>query len=153
MMSKQKISQIVILVLVLVLVFSNFSRLVPEEKNYEVYTNGLTGYKNNNFSDAYYLLGKVSKFSKIKPAAIYRQALCAEKLGDKQSEIRKYKDIIWSYPNSFLAIRAQYLIAQRQYETKNFKKAKNDFTSNPESALRWEKWYSMDCFFIEFIIF
>lgn len=129
MMSKQKISQIVIVVIVLVLVVSNFSRLIPEEKNYETYTKGLNGYKNNNFSDAYYTLGKVSRFSKIKPAAIYRQALCAERLGDKKTEINKYKEIIRTYPNTFLAIRSKYLIAQQLFEDKNFKKAKKEFAN------------------------
>lgn len=127
MISKQKISQIVIVVIVFILVVSNFSRLIPEEKNYETYTKGLSGYKNNNFSDAYYTLGKVSKYSKIKPAAIYRQALCAERLGDKKTEINKYREIIRVYPNTFLAIRSKYLIAQYQYQDKNFKKAKKEF--------------------------
>ncbi|MEI8128886.1 MAG: hypothetical protein WCG95_04630, partial [bacterium] len=78
-MSKQKILSIVIVVLILFTLFSNISRFTPETKNYQIYTQALNEYNNNDFLEAYHLFGNISIFSKIKPAATYRQALCADK--------------------------------------------------------------------------
>lgn len=128
-MSKQKILSIIIAVIVSLALFSNISRFTPEAKNYQVYTQALAEYNNNDFSEAYHSFAEVSRFSKIKSAAIYRQALCAEKLGDTKSEIKKYNEVISHYPNSILSIRAQYLKAQRLYESKKFRTAKKEFNS------------------------
>jgi len=114
-------------VLILILTLANISIFIPESRNYKVYTHALEEYKENNFSYAYYVFGEISRFSKLKPAAIYRQALCADKLNDKKTEINKYKEVIRKYPNSLIAIRAKYLKAQQFYESKNFKKAKKEF--------------------------
>lgn len=129
MISKQKILLIVTSVLVVFWLLANISRVIPESKNYETYMKALNQYGNNNFTEAYYTFGNVSKFSKIKPAAIYRQALCADKLGDKKTETKKYKEIIKKYHNSPLTIRARYLKAQQLYQDKNNKKAKKEFKS------------------------
>lgn len=128
MMSKQKIVLIIIAVSAFILTLLNISALTPETKNYEAYKKALVTYNNGGYSDAYYLFSKVTKFSKLKPAAIYRQALCADKLDDTKTEIKKYKEIERKYPNTFLSIRAKYLEAQQLYEDKNFRKAKKEFT-------------------------
>lgn len=129
MMSKQKIFLIIIAVLFLISLGVNIARLVPETKNYNAYTEGLEEYKNNNYSEAYRLFGKVSRFSKLKPAAIYRQANCADKLGDVKTEINKYKDIIFFYPTSELTLKVKYSKAQIAYENKNYGVAKREFES------------------------
>ncbi len=126
-MSKQKILSIVIVVLILFMLFPNISRFTPETKNYQVYTQALNEYNNNDFLEAYHLFGDVSKFSKIKSAAIYRQALCAEKFGNKKTEVKKYNEVIRTYPNSILSLRAKYIRAQLFYQSKNFRKAKKEF--------------------------
>lgn len=125
-MPRKKILLIVAVVLFLILL-TNISRLMPEQKNYERYSQALFEYSENDFSDAYYTFGKISKFSKLKSAAIYRQALCSEKLGDEKTELKKYKEVMNRYPNSILAIRSRYLRAQIYYEKEDFKKAKKDF--------------------------
>lgn len=127
MISKQKILLITTYVLVLFLVLSNITRLIPETKNYETYRNALNEYSGNDFQRAYHTFGKVSRFSKLKPAAIYRQAICADKLDDKKTEIKKYKEIIKQYPNSLLTIRAKYSKAQQIYQDNNYKKAEREF--------------------------
>lgn len=137
MIVKQKILLIIIAVLFLISLIGNLSRLVPESRNYENYTKALSEYNDNEYIDAYYSFGKVSKFSKLKPAAIYRQALCSDKLGDTKTEIKKYKEIIRYYPSSALSLRAKYLKAQQLYENENYKKAKKEFknilTRNPKT--------------------
>lgn len=127
MIQKQKILPIVIAVLILILGVSNLSRLVPESKNYQVYEEALNEYNSGDFSEAYDMFGKVSRFSKLKSAALYRQALCAGKLGNDKTEIRKYKEVIKHSPNSMLGLKAKYLKAQRSYESRDFKKARKEF--------------------------
>lgn len=127
MIQKQKILLIVTIVLILLAVIANVSRLVPESKNYQNYKEALNLYNSANFSKAYHAFGHVSRFSKLKPAAIYRQALCAKKSGDKKTEIRKYKEEMWYYPNSLLGLKSKYLNAQELYESKNYRKAKREF--------------------------
>lgn len=136
-MSKQKILSILTIVLILIFSAGSILNFTPEAKNYNVYSQALSEYNNNHFSQSYYLFGKVSKFSKLKQAALYRQALCANKLGDKKTELKKYKEIINRYSNSILAIRAKYLKAQLFYESKKYKKAEKEFkkilTDYPET--------------------
>lgn len=127
MISKQKIGLIIIAGLFIIFAGMNVSRLIPETQNYKVYSEALGKYNNNELSESYHLFGRVSRFSKLKPAAIYRQALCAEKLSDTKTELKKYKEVIKYYPSSVLSLRSKYQRAQRYYEGKNYKKAKKEF--------------------------
>lgn len=126
---KQKILLILLVMLLLVLGVLNISRLTPESKNYKYYEVALSQYNSGGYPDAYHSFGKISRFSKLKTAAVYRQALCAEKSGDKKTEISKYKEVIRFSPNSMLGLKAKYLNAQQFYDSKNFRKAKKEFSS------------------------
>lgn len=129
MMLKQKILFIITIVLFLVLGIYNISRLTPESKNYKSYIEALNQYNNGEFSQAYHSFGKVSRFSKLRSAAIYRQALCENKLGNEEAENKKYKEVIRYYPNTMLGIKTQYISAQHFYESKNYRKAKKEFNN------------------------
>lgn len=126
---RQKIFIIIIAILFLISLFFNLAKIAPETRNYDNYTHALKKYNNKSYADAYYLFAKVSRFSKLKPAAIYRQALCADRLGDQKAEEKRYKQIIRNYPHSTLALRSRYLKAQLDYENKNNKKATSEFRS------------------------
>lgn len=128
MISKQKIALIAVIVLILAYTsVNNIVNFIPESKNYSTYTLALRQYNHNDYTDAYYTFGKVSKFSKLKSAALFRQALCAEKSGDEKAEVNKLREVIWGYPSSSLALKAKYLRAQHSYEHKNLRKAKKEF--------------------------
>lgn len=127
MILKQKILLIITIVLLLLVGTPNISRLIPESKNYHAYTEALNLYNNGCYSKAYHAFGKVSRFSKLKAAAVYRQALCADKSNDKETEIKKYKEVMKHYPSSLLGLKSKYINAQHLYESKNFKKAKKEF--------------------------
>lgn len=129
MISKKKIILIAIIIISVILIaIINIPKIwAPEEKNSKLYTEALLEYNNNSFQDAYYSFAKISMLSKLKPAAIYRQALCGEKLGDERGAIKKYKEVIDSYPHSIITIRARYLLAQTYYNSKDLKKAKREF--------------------------
>lgn len=137
MILKQKILLILTVVLLLIVGIANVSRLIPESKNYKLYTEALNDYNNAKFSDAYHAFGKVSRFSKLKSAAVYRQALCADKLGDEKTAVRKHQQVIKYYPNSLLGLKSKYLNAQSFYAAKNFRKARKEFnnilTQHPKS--------------------
>lgn len=127
MITKEKIFFIAISILFLISLGINLLRFVPETQNYKAYEKGLAQYGNNKYSDAYYSFGKVSRFSKIKSAATFRQALCAEKLEDTKTELKKYNEVIKLYPNSPLAIRSKYLKAQDEFDEQKYKKAQKEF--------------------------
>lgn len=127
MISRQKIFLIIIAVSFLFFLILNISKFTPETKNYKTYMQALIEYNNNDYSKAYHIFGEVSRFSKLKPAAIFRQSLCANKLGDKKTELRKYKEVIRRYPHSILASRAKYLKAQEYYESNRKQKAQKEF--------------------------
>lgn len=127
MMLKQKISLGITAVFIMLFVVVNLSRFTSEDKNFKEYTQALSQYNSGEFSKAYNTFGHVSRFSKIKSAAMFRQALCAHMTYDSRSELRKYNDVVRFYPNSALAIRAKYLRAQMFYEMKKYRRAKNEF--------------------------
>ena len=74
--------------LILVVIFVGFLALriffakiyQPESKTNRIYIQALKDYENKNYSNSYYLFSKISYSSKLKPVAIYRQALCARAL-------------------------------------------------------------------------
>ena len=84
----------------------------PESKTNRIYMQALKDYENENYSNSYYLFSKIGYSSKLKPVAIYRQALCARALGDEQSEIKKYQTLFRFYPNNKLSNEAKYQAAQ-----------------------------------------
>jgi len=131
-MPRNKILSIVAIVLILILGLANISRLIPEKGNYQKYEKALAEYSDGDYAAAYNTFGRLSKYSKLKPAAIYRQALCADKSDDSKTELKKYKEVIRRYPNSILALRSKYIIAQHYYESYNLKKAKNEFKNISE---------------------
>jgi len=105
-----------------------FARIYqPIDKSVEIYTRALSDYNNKNYSNAYYLFSKIGRYSKLKPAALYRQGMCANALGDEKSEYLSYHNILIKFPASKLNTEARYRCAQLLLKT-NPKKAKRYFT-------------------------
>lgn len=84
----------------------------PESKTVKIYKQALKDYENQNYSNAYFLFSKISHVSKLKPFAIYRQAMCARILGDKKSELHRYQQLFKRFPNNKLSTEAKYSAAQ-----------------------------------------
>ena len=90
-----------------------FERLYqPSVKTIKIYSQGLENYNSKDYSNAYYLFSRVGYFSKLKPAALYRQALCAHALGDEASEVDAYTSLFKHFPTSQLSTEAKYKTAQ-----------------------------------------
>ena len=77
-----------------------------------IYKQGLKDYENENFSNCYYLFSRVGITSKLKPAALYRQAMCASAVGDKKSELKSYQSLLKNYKYSTLATETKYQAGQ-----------------------------------------
>ena len=98
----------------------------PADKTMKIYKFAMQDYANKDYQNSYYLFSKVGFFSKLKPYAVYHQAMCAKALGDKKSEMKQYQILMNSYPKNFLSLRAKYLAAQ-MLEEENPSQAKDYF--------------------------
>lgn len=84
----------------------------PQTKTIRIYKQALKDYQNGNYSNSYFLFSKIGYSSKLKPVAIYRQALCAKALGDNASELKMYQALFRRYANSKLSTEAKYQAGQ-----------------------------------------
>ncbi len=127
---KNKESIFIKIFVLVIFLFSGFifAKLYqPQSKTINIYKQALKDYENGNYSNSYYLFSKISYLSKLKPVAIYRQALCARALGDEKSELRRYQQLFNNYPSDKLSLEAKYLAGQLVID------------SNPNLALRYFK--------------
>lgn len=106
----------------------------PQSKTVKIYQQALRDYENGNYSNSYYLFSKVGYNSKLKPVALYRQALCARALGDEKSELKKYQSLFRNYPSNKLSMEAKYLAAQILVDT-NPSLAQRYFNSVSKSTI------------------
>lgn len=104
--------KIVILLLCMLVGMFFYKFYQPESKAIRLYEQGLKNYENGNYQNAYYLFSKIGYATKLKPIALYRQALCAKSLGDKVSEYKSYTRLFKYYPNNILSLDAKYSTAQ-----------------------------------------
>ncbi len=74
------------------------------------------------------MFSKIGYSSDLKPVAVYRQALCAKALGDKQSELKRYQQLFHNYPKNKLSVEAKYLAGQLVID------------DNPDLALKYFKY-------------
>ena len=81
-------------------------------KSQKIYKEAFSDYKNGDYSNAYYLFSRISVFSDLKPAALYRQAEAARVIGDNDSAVKKYQLLFNKYPKNPLSLRAKYLAGQ-----------------------------------------
>ncbi len=77
------------------LLFSlTFFKRNASESDYKFFGQGVEFSKQQDYQNAYFNFGKVNKFSKLYPLAIYRQALCAKELNDTKTATKKYKKFL-----------------------------------------------------------
>lgn len=98
----------------------------PAQKSEEIYSQALTDYQNKEYSNSYSKFSKIVFSSDLKPLAIYRQGVNADKLEDYNAAIKQYNFFLLIYPKHTLAARVHYNLAQDLMKT-NPKKAKKNF--------------------------
>ena len=84
----------------------------PVSKTMRIYSHAMQDYAKGDYQNSYYLFSRVSFLSKLKPYAIYHQALCARELNDKKSEMKQYRLLFNNYTKNKLSLRARYSAAQ-----------------------------------------
>ena len=97
----------------------------PPEKTDRIYKQALQNYNNEEYSKAYFDFSKVIFTSRLKPPAIYHQAVCADKVDDKRGAVKQYKRFLKFYPQHELALKVKYNLAQDLVEI------------NPQKAQRY----------------
>ena len=113
-MSFIKGNRIKISVFILCLVTGFFFAKIyqPQTKTVRIYEQALRDFENKNYSNSYFLFSRIGYSSRLKPFALYRQAMCAKALGDKPSELSSYQKIIKLYPHNKLTPEAKYQAGQ-----------------------------------------
>lgn len=119
---------VIILSVISIVLVNVWNNSRSESDGLRTYAEALEFYKDKDYHKAYNLFAKVRGKSTLKPAAIYRQARCAEMMQSSKLAMKHYKTLAWRYPNFALSVRIKYLIAQNIYE-KSPKKAKRHFLS------------------------
>lgn len=108
----------------------------PPQRSDEIYANALKAYENKEYSQSYSEFSKIVFTSNLKPLAIYRQGVNADKLEDFPAAIKQYKLFLLIYPKHTLAARVRYNLAIDLMRT-NPEEAKQTFdyivSSNPNS--------------------
>lgn len=125
--NNKNIIKVVIFIICLVLGIGCAKLYQPADKTIKIYKQALRDYENENYSNSYFLFSKISYNSKLKPVAIYRQALCARALGDERSELARYQQLFHNYPSNKLSMEARYQAGQLLID------------DNPNLALRYFK--------------
>lgn len=115
--SNKYIVKIVIVLFCLLTGFYLAKFYQPSGKTFRIYQQALKDYDNGNYSNSYYLFSKIGYASKLKPFALYHQALCAKALGDEKSELKSYQILFHRFPTNKLSTEATYQTAQLLFDT------------------------------------
>lgn len=101
-------------------------------KNYKT---AVRQYQEKDYSNAYYNFGKVKSISPLYSAALFKQALCAERLLDYKSAMKCNKKIVDKFPKSIFAQKARYNLAKDYYYLKDFEASKKEFENVQKHGL------------------
>ncbi len=125
---KQKLILITVIIfsVIAIILVNTWNTCRSESDGLRIYAQGLEYYKAEDYHKAYNAFAKVTNGSVLKPAAIYRQAKCAEFMQSNKLVIKHYKQLIRKYPNFALSIKIKYLLAQNTYDRAP-KKSKKQF--------------------------
>lgn len=128
-MQKIKISVLIVLLSSLIIhsICANLSVVTEESTNERFYRQGVEFAKQADYQNAYWNLNKISMGSKLAPASLYRQALCAERLEDWDLASKKYSKLIKRFPKSIFTPKGKYNLAQIYYKQDDLKKSESLF--------------------------
>ena len=91
------------------------------------YKQGVQFYNDGDYSNAYYNFGKIKWISPLYPAALYKQAKSAQKLGDFRTAVIKYELFLEKLPNSIFEIKAKLNLGKSYFYSKQYTEAKTQF--------------------------
>ena len=91
------------------------------------YRQAVDFYNKGDYENAYYNFAKVKNISPLYKAALLKEGICAEKLGDYPTAIKKYKLLTEKYPRSIFVPKAHYRLAKCYYFSKQNSNAQKEF--------------------------
>ena len=124
---KEKVLLIIILFFVCLLSAISLNSKLMYEPDNDKYTKAMELYRGEDYQNSYYNFSKISYFSEIKPASIFRQARCATLIGDTKTAIKNYNILLKRFPKSPLYAVSEYNLATLLYESDNQTKALKHF--------------------------
>lgn len=95
--------------------------------NHKYYRQAVGFYVKEDYQDAYYNFSKIKKISPLYKAALFKQGICAEKLADYPTAVKKYSLLIKKYPKSIFIPKARYRLAKSYFYNKQLDEAKKEF--------------------------
>lgn len=95
--------------------------------NPKYYRQAVNFYEKKDYQNAYYNFSKIKKISPLYAPALFKQAMCAEKLKDNDTAIKKYKLLIEKFPKSIFSPRARYGLAKAYFNENQIDKAESMF--------------------------
>ena len=115
-MTKEKIFLIILLAIVCIFSAIVINNKLSENIDTVLYQKAINLYQTEEYGQAYSQFSKISRFSDLKAAALFRQARCATILGDTQAAIKSYSILLKRYKKSSLYPIAEYNLAVLLYE-------------------------------------
>lgn len=91
------------------------------------YKRGVQFYNEGNYADAYYNFSRIKWISPLYPAALFKQAKSAQKLGDYKTAAIKYSIFLKKMPSSVFSSNARLNLAKSLYYMKQYDEAKTQF--------------------------
>lgn len=126
-MTKEKIFLTILLAVVCFFSAITVNNKLVENNDMARYKKAIEFYRENEYSKAYNEFSKISKFSVLKPAALFREARCAQSSGNTQAAMRNYSLLLKRFPNSSLYPISEYNLAVLLYTREDYFAAKRHF--------------------------
>ena len=108
---------------VAILVYND--KIVQDSPKY--YSKGVELYNSGDYQNAYYVFGKIKWISPLYQMSLFKQAKAAQKIGDYNTAVLKYKLFLDKNDNSIFAKSARYNLAKCYYQLKKYEEAKSLF--------------------------
>ena len=144
------ISAIVVFIVVIFLMFFIATKN-STKRAYELYSQGLRFYSQNDFHNAYYNFSKISPFSEIYELSILKQGLCALNVVDKKTAYKKFNYLSNMSNNPHIAPIALYQAALINMEHKKYsyayRKLKKLYQKYPDSDYKKAAAYQLGLLF------
>lgn len=121
-----------IIILSVILIISTGFALIYNDmvslNNPKYYRQAVNFYDKEDYQNAYFNFSKIKKISPLYNASLFKQGICAEKIADYPTAIKKYELLIKKYPKSIFIPKARYRLAKCYFYNKQTEEAKKEFT-------------------------
>ena len=136
-----KIINVLILLAVFVLLGIIVHKIFNSNVGVEKYHKGMQLFAQNDYQNAYYNFVRVPKNSKYYYLALFRQGMCAEKLGDNKTQAEKYEEFV-NHSNNSLTAEAAFKSGLAYYFDKSYSDAEKMFKKAAKAPIGADEKFS-----------